>query len=71
MVVYDDEMMLLRGTEDLNGVFPSLQLTCFVPNDFSRSKKIRETLAKSLYSSSKPVSRHGDLIKRALVVQDK
>ena len=26
MVVYDDEMMPLRGTEDLNGVILSLQV---------------------------------------------
>ena len=64
-------MMFLRGTEDLIEVFLSLQVTSFVPEDFSRSKKITETLAKSLYSSSKSVSRHGDLIKGALVVQDK
>ena len=39
MVVYDDEMMFMRGTKDLNGVFLSLQPTCFVPDDFSRYKK--------------------------------
>ena len=39
MVVYDDEMMLMRGIEDLNEVFLCLQVKSFVPDDFSRSKK--------------------------------
>ena len=39
MVVYDDEMMLMRGIEDLNEVFLSLQVISFAPDDFSGSKK--------------------------------
>ena len=39
MVVYDDEMMLMRGIKDLNEVFLSLPMTSFVPDDFSRYKK--------------------------------
>jgi len=38
MVVLDNEMKFLRGTEDLNEVFFSLQLTGFVPGDISGSK---------------------------------